>query len=110
MNPLPCAEAFVIVRVTVRAPDKAPVVRVLSALLQVLDYVLPDVPLRQFVFTVPFPADRDGKGLMFHPAPAPSQDEIESLVGRASKRILRFLQRRKVITLVTAPGASSPKT
>jgi hypothetical protein len=41
---------------------------------------------------------------MFHPALAPSQDEIESLVGRASKRILRFLQRRKVITLVTAPG------
>ena len=41
---------------------------------------------------------------MFHPAPAPSQEEIESLVGRASKRILRFLQRRKVITLVTAPG------
>jgi hypothetical protein len=36
--------------------------------------------------------------------PAPSQEEIESLVGRASKRILRFLQRRKVITLVTAPG------
>ena len=41
---------------------------------------------------------------MFHPAPAPAQDEIESLVARASKRILRFLQRRKVITLVTAPG------
>jgi hypothetical protein len=41
---------------------------------------------------------------MFHPAPAPSQDEIESLVGRASKRILRFLQRCKIITLVTAPG------
>ena len=51
-----------------------------------------------------YSADRDGKGLMFHRAPAPSQEEIESLVGRASKRILRFLQRRKVITLVTAPG------
>jgi hypothetical protein len=51
-----------------------------------------------------YSADRDGKGLMFHPAPAPSQDEIESLVGRASKRILRFLQRCKIITLVTAPG------
>jgi hypothetical protein len=142
--------------------------------LNLVDHVLPDVPLRQFVVTVPFPlrfplafdgallgqvvrifvdtldgwyrrrhierglppgetgavaviqransdlrlsphvhaicldgvysADRDGKGLMFHPAPAPAQDEIESLVGRASKRILRFLQRRKVITLVTAPG------
>jgi hypothetical protein len=142
--------------------------------LDLVDHVLPDVPLRQFVVTVPFPlrfplafdgallgqvvrifvdtvdgwyrrrhvdrglppgetgavaviqransdlrlnphvhsifldgvysADRDGKGLMFHPAPAPSQEEIESLVGKASKRILRFLQRRKVITLVTAPG------
>jgi hypothetical protein len=50
------------------------------------------------------PEGGEGKGLMFHPAPAPSQEEIESLVGRASKRILRFLQRRKVITLVTAPG------
>jgi hypothetical protein len=142
--------------------------------LNLVAHILPDVPLRQFVVTVPFPlrfplafdgallgqvvrifvdtvdgwyrrrhvdrglppgetgavaviqrangdlrlnphvhaicldgvysADRDGKGLMFHPAPAPAQDEIESLVGRASKRILRFLQRRKVITLVTAPG------
>src|SRR5512136_2421450 len=41
---------------------------------------------------------------MFHPAPAPSQEEIEQLVERASTRILRFLQRRGVITLVTAPG------
>jgi hypothetical protein len=50
------------------------------------------------------PEGGEGKGLMFHPAPAPSQEEIESLVGRTSKRILRFLQRRGVITLVTAPG------
>jgi hypothetical protein len=48
--------------------------------------------------------DGDGKGRMFHPAPAPSQDDIETVVQRASKRILRFLQRRGVITLVTAPG------
>ena len=48
--------------------------------------------------------DGDGKGQMFHPAPAPTQDDIEQLVGRASKRILRFLQRRAVLTLVTAPG------
>jgi hypothetical protein len=48
--------------------------------------------------------DRDGRGQMFHPAPAPSQEEIEQLVERASKRILRFLERRGVITLVTAPG------
>jgi hypothetical protein len=139
-----------------------------------VDHVLPDVPLRQFVVTVPFPlrfplafdgallgqvlriftdtvaswyrkrhalrglpagetgavtaiqransdlrlsphfhtlfldgvysADRDGKGRMFHPAPAPTQEDIELLVERASGRILRFLQRRGVITLITAPG------
>ena len=142
--------------------------------LSLVDHVLPDVPLRQFVVTVPFPLrfplafdgallgqvvrifvdtvdgwyrrrhverglppgetgavaviqransdlrlnphlhtifldgvyspDGDGKGQMFHPAPAPTQQEIEALVCRASKRILRFLQRRGVITLVTAPG------
>jgi hypothetical protein len=49
--------------------------------------------------------DRDGQGLTFHPAPpGPTQEDIEQLVERVSKRILRFLQRRKVITLVTAPG------
>ncbi len=142
--------------------------------LNLIDHVLPNVPLRQFVLTMPFPLrfplafdgkllgqvvriftdtvagwyrkrhverglppgetgavtviqransdlrlnphlhtifldgvyspDPDGKGQMFHPAPAPTQDEIETIVGRASKRILRFLQRRGVITLVTAPG------
>jgi hypothetical protein len=41
---------------------------------------------------------------MFHPAPAPTQEDIEYLVERVSKRILRFLQRRGVITLVAAPG------
>ena len=50
------------------------------------------------------PEGGDGKGQMFHPAPAPSQPEIEAIVERTSKRILRFLQRRGVITLVTAPG------
>jgi hypothetical protein len=39
---------------------------------------------------------------MFHPAPAPTQEDIELLVERASRRILRFLQRRGVITLITA--------
>ena len=48
--------------------------------------------------------DRDGKGFMFHPAPAPTQEDVEAIVARASKRILRFLERRGVITLVTAPG------
>jgi hypothetical protein len=139
-----------------------------------VDHVLPDVPIRQFVVTMPFPLrfplafdgkllgevvsiftdtvatwyrkrhlerglpegetgavtaiqransdlrlsphfhslfldglygpDRDGRGLMFHPAPAPSQEDVEKLVERVSQRILRFLQRRGVITLVTAPG------
>lgn len=41
---------------------------------------------------------------MFHPAPAPRQQDIEQLVACVGKRILRFLQRRGVITLVTAPG------
>jgi hypothetical protein len=50
------------------------------------------------------PEGGDGNGRMFHPAPAPAQQEIEAIVCRASKRILRFLQRREVITLVTAPG------
>jgi len=41
---------------------------------------------------------------MFHPAPLPTQQELEALVARASKRILHFLQRRGVFSLVPAPG------
>ena len=48
--------------------------------------------------------DGDGRGQMFHPAPGPSQHDVEQVVQRTSKRILRFLQRRGVISLVTAPG------
>ncbi len=51
-----------------------------------------------------FSADIDGKGRMFHPAPVPSQEEVETLVEKISKRILRFLEHRGVITLLTAPG------
>jgi len=51
-----------------------------------------------------FGPDRDGKGRMFHPAPGPTQEEIEVLVEKVSTRILRFLERRGAITLVTAPG------
>jgi len=145
--------------------------------LTLVEHVLPEVPLRQFVLTVPFPLrfplafdgkllgevlrifidtvaahyrrclaergipggkhgavaviqransdlrcnphvhaifldglyapDRDGKGFMFHPAPAPTQEDVEAIVARASKRILRFLERRGVITLVTAPARTS---
>ena len=147
--------------------------RMNAGALTLVDHVLPDVPLRQFVITLPFPLrfplafdgkllgqvlrifidtvasnyrkrladrgiaggqygavtviqransdlrcnphvhaifldglyapDRDGKGFMFHLAPAPTQEDVEAIVERASKRILRFLQRRGVITLVTAP-------
>jgi hypothetical protein len=41
---------------------------------------------------------------MFHPAPTSTQEDIGQLALRVSKRILRFLQRHGVITLVTAPG------
>jgi hypothetical protein len=41
---------------------------------------------------------------MFHPAPGPSQHDVEQVVQRTSKRVLRFLQRRGVIILQTAPG------
>jgi hypothetical protein len=41
---------------------------------------------------------------MFHPAPAPAQADVESIVARASKRILRFPKRRGVITLVATPS------
>jgi hypothetical protein len=38
--------------------------------------------------------DANGKGRLFLPAPVPSQEDIENLVEKVSKRILRFLQRR----------------
>lgn len=148
--------------------------RMSEGALNLLDHVLPDVPIRQFVLTMPFPLrfplafdgkllgqvvriftdtvagwyrrrhvdrglpagetgavtviqransdlrlnphlhtifldggyapDSDGKCQMFQPAPTPTQEEVEALVARTSKRILRYLQRRGVITLVTAPG------
>ena len=37
---------------------------------------------------------------MFHPAPGLTQKDVEAIVERASERILRFLQRRGVITRV----------
>jgi len=54
-----------------------------------------------------YSADRDGKGRTFHPAPAPRQDEVEQLVERSSKRILRLLQRRYA---PSAPLAAPPPT
>jgi len=40
--------------------------------------------------------DRDGEGPVFHPTP--TQEGIKHLVERVSKPILRFLQRRGIIT------------
>jgi hypothetical protein len=48
--------------------------------------------------------DANGKGRRFHPAPAPSQEDIENLVEKVSKWIFRFLERRGVIILVAAQG------
>jgi hypothetical protein len=148
--------------------------RMNAGALTLVDHVLPEVPIRQFVLTLPFPlrfplafdgkllgqvlrifidtvasnyrkrlADRgiadgesgavtviqransdlrlsphfhvlqldgcyapgrDGGSPIFHPAPELTQDDVLAIVARASKRILRFLKRREVITLVTAPG------
>jgi hypothetical protein len=47
---------------------------------------------------------RDGGAPIFHPAPELTQEDVLAIVARASKRILRFLKRRGVISLVTAPG------
>jgi hypothetical protein len=47
---------------------------------------------------------RDGDSPIFHPAPELTQDDVLAIVERTSERILRFLKRRGVITLVTAPG------
>ena len=41
---------------------------------------------------------------VFHPAPAPTQDDVQFVVKRAAKRIVRFLQKRGLIALATAPG------
>jgi hypothetical protein len=71
--------------------------------LTLVDRVLPEVPIRQFVLTMPFslrfplPFDRELLGQVLRIF----TDTVDS---NYRKRILRFLQRRGVITLVTAPG------
>ena len=42
--------------------------------------------------------------LAFHPAPTPSQADVEAVVHKASHRIVRFLQKRGLLALATAPG------
>lgn len=41
---------------------------------------------------------------IFRPAPKPTQADIEFVVERARERILRYLEKRGVITFATAPG------
>jgi hypothetical protein len=41
---------------------------------------------------------------MFHPAPKPTQEDIEYAVTRARKRILRYLEKRGLVTFAAAPG------
>jgi Putative transposase len=64
-----------------------------------LDGVYEPMPLgSNRVDSVPSPP------LVFHPTPKPTQADIESVVERARERILRYLQKRSLITFATAPG------
>jgi hypothetical protein len=40
---------------------------------------------------------------VFHPAPPPSQEDVQAVVQQAAKHIVRFLQKRGLIALATAP-------
>lgn len=46
---------------------------------------------------VPFPP-------LFHPAPKPTQADIDFVVTRTRKRILRYLEKRGILTFAAAPG------
>jgi hypothetical protein len=46
---------------------------------------------------------RDGK-LAFHAAPPLRQEDVEAVLARSRRRILRFLERRGIIAPVAAPG------
>jgi len=48
--------------------------------------------------------DQQGGAPVFHPAPPPSQAQVEAVVKKAAERIVRFLKRRGLIALATAPG------
>ena len=48
--------------------------------------------------------DADGGRPLFHAAGAPSQEEVEAIVYRTAKRVLRFLEKRGVIATPSAPG------
>jgi hypothetical protein len=48
--------------------------------------------------------DGPGNAPLFHPAAAPTQADVEAVVHRARLRIVRYLERRGAIAVVTAPG------
>ncbi len=48
--------------------------------------------------------DKQGGAPVFHPAAQPSQAQVEAVVKKAALRIIRFLKRRGLIALATAPG------
>jgi hypothetical protein len=50
------------------------------------------------------PADSAGPNPIFHSAITPTQADIEFVITRARKRILRYLQKRGVITFTAASG------
>jgi hypothetical protein len=76
--------------------------RVNEGAANLVDHVLPDVPIRQFVLTLPFPLRFplafDGKLL------GQVLRIFTDTVAGWCRRILRLLQRRGDITLVTASG------
>ena len=48
--------------------------------------------------------DKPGGAPVFFRAPPPSQADVQSVVHKTAKRIVRFLQKRGLIALATAPG------
>ncbi|MEO6096273.1 MAG: transposase [Fibrobacteria bacterium] len=46
----------------------------------------------------------DGEAPVFEPAPTPTQEDIEAVVTRARKRILRYLEKQGVVAFAAAPG------
>jgi hypothetical protein len=46
----------------------------------------------------------EGEAPVFQTAPKPTQEDIEGVVQRAKRRILRYLEKRGVVTFAAAPG------
>lgn len=59
------------------------------------------------VYTLPPPTPRPEdlpSAPIFHPAPKPTQADVEVVAERTRKRILRYLEKRDVVTFAAAPG------